>query len=186
LFFGGNIKAACNYAIEHNMDIIAILHSDGQYPAEKINELIKPIEEGRSQVVLGSRFLENPIKGGMPIWRYLGNIFLTKIENVLIGHKLSEWHSGFTAYDCNALRKIPFNLCVDGYEWTTDSLLLFLTKKVKIVEIPIPTHYGKESTSPSIKRTLLYFIHSFKIAFLFFLNRKGIINIEKYNFNKVK
>ncbi len=182
LLFGGNIKAACNYAIKHNMDIMVTLHSDGQYPPEKINELIKPIEEEKAQVVLGSRFLENPIKGGMPFWRYLGNIFLTKIENILINHKLSEWHSGFTAYDCNILKEIPFNLCVNGYEWTTDSLLLFIRKKCKIKEIPIPTHYGKESTSPSIKRTFLYFTNSFKIAFLFFLDRIKIIKIKKYNF----
>ena len=184
LFFGGNKKAACNYAIKHNMNIITILHSDGQYPPEKINELIKPIEEGKAQAVSGSRFLGNPLKGGMPLWRYLGNIFLTKIENVLIGYKLSEWHSGFRAYNCDILRKIPFNLCVNGYEYTTDILLLFLTKKCKIAEISIPTHYGKESTSPSIKRTFLYFINSFKLAFLFFLNRKNIIKIKKYDFNR--
>lgn len=184
LFFGGNIKAGCNYAIKHNMDIIAVLHSDGQYPPEMIDQLIKPIEEGKAQVVFGSRFLGNPLKGGMPLWRYFGNIFLTKLENVLVGHRFSEWHSGFRAYDCNTLKKLPFNLCVDGYEWTTDLLLLFLSRKYTIAEIPIPTHYGKESTSPSIKRTFLYFIRSFWLAMMYFLNRTGIIIIRKYHTSK--
>jgi glycosyltransferase involved in cell wall biosynthesis len=181
IFFGGNLKSGLDYAIKHKMDIMVMLHSDAQYPSEKINALIKPIEEGKAETVFGSRFLENPLKGGMPIWRYLGNIFLTMIENVLIGKRFSEWHSGFTAYDCHTLKKIPFNLCESGYEITTDILLLFISAKSRIAEIPIPTHYGEESTSPSIKRTFLYFINSFKLAILFFLHRIGIIKIQKYS-----
>lgn len=181
IFFGGNLKSGFDYAIKHKMDIVVMLHADAQYPPEKINALIKPIEEGKAKTVFGSRFLGNPLKGGMPIWRYLGNIFLTKAENVLIGKRFSEWHSGFTAYDCNTLKKLPFNLCENGYEMTTDILLLFISNKSRIAEIPIPTHYGEESTSPSIKRTFLYFINSFKLAILFFLHRTRIIKIKKYS-----
>ena len=184
LFFGGNIKAGCKYAIKNNIDIVAVLHSDGQYPPEKISDLIKPIKEGKAQAVSGSRFLGSPLKGSMPLWRYLGNIFLTQIENILIGKKFSEWHSGFRAYDCNSLKKLPFNLCVNGYEWTTDILLLFIANRFKIEEIPIPTHYGEESTSPSIKRTFLYFIFSFKLAFLYFLHKIKLIKIKKYKYFK--
>ena len=180
LGFGGNIKSGFDYAIKNKMDIISILHSDGQYPPEKIGELIEPIEEDKAHTTFGSRFLGNPLKGGMPIWRYLGNIFLTKIENFLVGQKFSEWHSGFTAYDCNVLKKLPIKDCVDGYELTTDILLLFISNNFIVKEIPIKTHYGEESTSPSIKRTFLYFLYSTKLAYLFFLNRIGILNIEKY------
>ena len=105
---------------------------------------------------------------------------MTQVENILVGKKLSEWHSGFRAYDCNALKKIPFSLCVNGYEWTTDILLVLLQNKFKIAEIKIPTHYGKESTSPSIKRTFLYFVLSFKLAFMYFLHKIRLINIKKY------
>jgi len=180
LGFGGNIKSGFDYAIKKNIDIIVILHSDGQYPPEKISDLIKPIENNEAQTTFGSRFLGNPIKGGMPLWRYLGNIFLTKIENFLVGQKFSEWHSGFTAYDCNVLKKLPVKSCVTGYELTTDILLLFIANRFKVKEIPIETHYGNESTSPSIKRTFLYFLYSTKLALLFFLNRIGILNIKKY------
>ena len=180
LFYGGNVKSGCNYAIKRNMDIIAVLHSDGQYPPEKINELIRPIEDGNANTVFGSRFLKDPLGGGMPLWRYLGNIFLTKIENMLVGQKFSEWHSGFTAYDCNVLKKLPFSLCDDGYEFTTDILLVFIANKLKIAEIDIPTYYGKESTSPSIKRTFLYFVKSFKLAFYYYLHKKNIRRIKKY------
>ena len=180
LFFGGNLKAGFDYAVKHKMDIMVMLHSDGQYPPEKINELIKPIEDNKAETVFGSRFFGDPLKGGMPFWRYLGNVFLTWMENVLIGQKFSEWHSGFTAYDCNAIRKIPFKLCEDGYEMTTDILLLFVSNKLKISEVGIPTHYGEESTSPSIGRTFLYFTNSLRLAFLYFLHRTGIITIKKY------
>lgn len=180
LFYGGNVKFGCNYAIKRNMDIMAVLHSDGQYPPEKINELIRPIEKGNAHTSFGSRFLGNPLKGGMPLWRYLGNIFLTKIENILVGKRFSEWHSGFTAYDCNALKKLPFDLCDNGYEFTTDILLVFISNNMKIAEVPIPTHYGKDSTSPSIKRTFMYFIKSFNLAFRYYLHRKNIAKIKKY------
>lgn len=180
ILFGGNLKAAFDYAIRRKMDIMVMLHSDGQYPPEKISELIKPIEAGKAETTFGSRFLEDPLKGGMPIWRYMGNIFLTKIENILVGRKFSEWHSGFTAYDCNALKKMPYRLCENGYELTTDILLLFITNGFRVAEIPIPTHYGEESTSPSISRTFSYFVHSFRLAFTFFLHKTGMIRIKKY------
>lgn len=180
IFFGGNLKAGFDYAIKHKMDIMVVLHSDGQYPPERINELIKPIEVGKAETTFGSRFLEDPLKGGMPIWRFLGNIFLTQIENILVGKRFSEWHSGFTAYDSHALKKLPYSMCDNGYELTTDILLLFITNHYKVTEIPIPTHYGQESTSPSIARTFSYFIHSFRLAFTFFLHRLGIIRIRKY------
>ena len=181
IFFGGNLKAGLNYAVKNKMDIMVMLHADAQYPPEKINDLIKPIEQGKADTVFGSRFLGDPLKGNMPIWRYLGNILLTRIENILVGKSFSEWHSGFTAYNCNVLKKIPFNLCENGYEITTDILLIFISNRLRIAEIPIPTHYGEESTSPSIKRTFSYFINSFRIAFLFFLHRFGIIKIKKYS-----
>ena len=185
-FYGGNLKYGFDYAIKNKMDIMVMLHSDGQYPPENINELIKPIEDGKAQTVFGSRFLGNPIKGGMPIWRYLGNIFLTKMENLLIGRKFSEWHSGFTAYDCHILKKIPYNLCESGYEITTDILLLFISNKSQIAEVPIPTHYGGGSTSPSVKRTFLYFIFSLKLAMLYRLHTLGIRRIQKYRGETVR
>ena len=181
IFFGGNLKAGFNYAVKHNMDIMAVVHSDGQYPPENINALIKPIEQGKAQTTFGSRFLEDPLKGGMPLWRYLGNIILTKLENILIGKKFSEWHSGFCAYDVNALKKLPFNQCVEGYELTTDILLLYISRKLRVAETPIPTHYGKESKSPSIKRTFLYFIHSLRLAFIYSLHRLKIKKLKKYS-----
>jgi len=159
---------------------MVMLHSDGQYPPESINSLIKPIEDEQAKTTFGSRFLDDPLKGKMPLWRYMGNIFLTQIENILVGTRFSEWHSGFCAYDCNTLKKLPYSLCENGYEMTTDILLLFIVNKLRIIEVPIPTHYGGGSTSPSIKRTFTYFVHSFRLAFTYFLDKRRILNIKKY------
>lgn len=180
LHYGGNIKAGCRYAVQHGMDIIVELHADGQYPPERILPLIKPIEESKAAAVSGSRFLENPRNGGMPLWRYLGNIFLTRVQNRLVKYRFSEWHSGFRAYDRTALRQIPFEQCVNGYEWTTDVFLMLIANGFTIAEIPIPTHYGKDSTSPSITRTFTYFINSFKLALAYFFHRKGCCFSQKY------
>ncbi len=181
LDFGGNMKAGFDYAIKNNMDILAVLHCDGQYPPEQIGDLIRPIEEGKAHTTFGSRFLGNPIKGGMPLWRYIGNIFLTKIENILADCNFSEWHSGFTAYDCNSLKKLPFNLCPsNGYGLATDILLLFRSRNLKVNEFPIKTYYGEGSRSPSIKRTFIFFTDCTRLSFLYFLHRLGIIQINKY------
>lgn len=181
LDFGGNMKVGFDYAIKKKTDILAVLHSDGQYPPERIGDLIKPIEEGKANTTFGSRFLGDPLKGGMPFWRYLGNIFLTKTENILVGSNFSEWHSGFTAYDCDALKKLPFNLCPsNGYGLATDILLLFISRGFIVKEFPIRTYYGEGSRSPSMKRTFSFFLHCTRLAFLFFLHRNGIIRIGKY------
>jgi glycosyltransferase involved in cell wall biosynthesis len=180
VFFGGNIKTGCRYGISKNYDIIAVVHSDGQYPPENIAELIKPIEEGKAQAVSGSRFLGNPRAGGMPLWRYLGNIFLTQYENIMVGHKLSEWHSGYRAYDLNALKTIHFEKCVNGYEWTTDVLLMLLSNDYSIAETAIPTHYGNDSTSPSIMRTFTYCTTSMNISTTYLFHRTGFITKQKY------
>jgi glycosyltransferase involved in cell wall biosynthesis len=180
IFFGGNLKAGMDYAVQHDMGIMAVLHSDLQYPPDMIDKLIAPIEQGKAQTTFGSRFIGDPLKGGMPFWRYAGNVFLTWCENVLIDRRFSEWHSGYCAYDVHALRTIPYRECENGYQLTTDILLIYIANRYKVAEIPIPTHYGKESTSPSVMRTFLYFVHSLRLAFVFFLHRIGVIRVKKY------
>ena len=159
---------------------MAVVHSDGQYPPEHVFQLIKPLLDGKAQAVSGARIAGDPFGGGMPLWRYLGNRVLTWMEDFLIGHTMSEWHSGFRAYDIHALKRIPFNQCENGYQWTTDILLLLLTNNNKIAEITIPTHYGEDSTSPSVYRTFAYAFHTMKLAFIFFLNRIHLVSNKKY------
>ncbi len=178
--YGGSQKIAYRYAINKGYDIVVMLHGDAQYAPEKIPLLLEPMESNRADLVFGSRMRGSPVRGGMPLWRYLGNKTLTIIENSILGTNLSEFHSGFRVYNCHALKKVPFELCSDDYHFDTDILIQFVIKKLKIVERPIPTHYGKESHSPTIKQTLNYSINILWAMFNYLLHKQGIKRIKKF------
>jgi glycosyltransferase involved in cell wall biosynthesis len=154
--YGGSQKLAYNYCLEKDYDIVVMLHGDAQYAPEYLSSLIEPIEKGEADLVFGSRMRGNPLKGGMPLWKYVGNKALTKIENLVLGTNLSEFHSGYRVFNCKALKKIPFNFCSDEYYFDTQILVQFHLAGLRIAERPIPTHYGKESGHPSLKSLYLY------------------------------
>lgn len=127
--YGGNQKWGYNYAMKKGYDIVVMIHGDAQYPPEYIMKLIKPIEENNADFVFGSRMAGHPIKGGMPIYKYLGNIFLTTTENIILGTRLTEFHSGFRAYSIPALRKIPLNLDSDGFHFDSEIIIQLVYSK---------------------------------------------------------
>ncbi len=125
LGYGGNQKAGYRWAIEHGLDIVVLLHGDGQYAPECLEDLIGPLERGECDAVLGSRMLTPGAarRGGMPRYKYVGNRILTRLENALVGTNLSEWHSGFRAYRVGALAAIPFEANADGFDFDTEILI---------------------------------------------------------------
>lgn len=154
--YGGSQKIAYRYAIEQGYDVVVMLHGDAQYAPEFIPQLLEPIIHGTADLVFGSRINGDPLKGGMPYWRYGGNRIMTAIENIVLGTHLSEFHSGYRVYRCSALRKIPFELCSNDYYFDSQILVQFIAAKMKIQEAPIPTYYGKESKSPTVYQTFDY------------------------------
>ena len=110
LGYGGSQKAGYSYAIKNNFDYVALLHGDGQYAPEKLPELLNEIINKKYDAVFGSRMInkKDAIIGGMPFYKFIGNIILTKIQNFLLGTKLSEFHSGYSVYNVRSLKKIPF------------------------------------------------------------------------------
>jgi len=180
--YGGNQKKAYQYAIKKGYDIIVMLHGDAQYAPEYIPKILQPLENGEADLVFGSRMKGNPLKGGMPVWKYFGNRFLTILENSVLSLSLSEYHSGFRAFNVNALKKIPFNLCSNDYHFDTDILIQFKIAKFKIEETPIPTHYGKDSKSPSILQLISYSWNIVASLVNYTLYRNGIIKRKKFNF----
>lgn len=146
LGYGGNQKAGYRWAIEHDLDIVVLLHGDGQYAPEILADIVAPLEEGKADVVFGSRMLEPGAarRGGMPAYKYTGNRILTSFENRVAGAQLSEWHSGYRAYSVDALREIPFEQNDDGFNFDTQIILQCLEAGKRIVEVPIPTYYGDE------------------------------------------
>lgn len=146
LGYGGNQKVGYEWAIEKKLDIVVLLHGDGQYAPELLPEMVAPLENGSCDAVFGSRMLEPGAarKGGMPLYKYLGNRVLTRFENALTGAELSEWHSGYRAYSVAALKEIPFVRNSNGFDFDTQIILQFLEAGKRISEIPIPTYYGDE------------------------------------------
>lgn len=144
--YGGNQKVGYGYALAKGFDFVAMVHGDGQYAPEELPKLIEPLLSGRADAVFGSRMLNRfgALKGGMPLYKFVGNKILTKIQNTLLGTDLSEFHSGYRLYSVEALRKVPFHLNSNVFHFDTEIIIQFLNAKLRIVELPIPTYYGDE------------------------------------------
>lgn len=144
--YGGNQKLGYHYAIENGFDVVALVHGDGQYAPEALPELLKPIIKGQADAVFGSRMmtLTGAIKGGMPLYKYVGNRILTCFQNTLLKSNLSEFHSGYRLYAVPALKKIPFELNNDDFHFDTEIIIQLLFAGLRIKELPIPTYYGDE------------------------------------------
>ena len=146
LGYGGNQKAGYLRAIEEDLDIVVLLHGDGQYAPELLPEMVAPLVNDEADAVFGSRMLEpgRAREGGMPAYKYFGNKILTRVENGLAGMELSEWHSGYRAYSVAALRDLPFERNSDDFDFDTEIILQLKEAGKRIAEIPIPTYYGDE------------------------------------------
>jgi methionine biosynthesis protein MetW len=146
LGYGGNQKAGYRWAIEHGLDIVVLLHGDGQYAPEFLPQMVAPLERGECDAVFGSRMLEQGAarRGGMPLYKYVGNKILTRLQNSIVGTDLSEWHSGYRAYSVAALREVPFERNSDGFDFDTEIIVQLHEASKRIREIPVPTYYGDE------------------------------------------
>ena len=177
LGYGGSQKVAYRYAIEKGYDVVVMLHGDAQYAPEKISYLLEPLENGAADMVFGSRIAGLPLRGGMPFHRFLGNKFLTALQNYVLDWNLSEYHSGFRVFSCAALRQIPFQACSDFYHFDTEILVQFKLKGLRVVERPIPTHYGTERSYVNVWRYGLDILYTL-IEYLF--HKKGIRRVKKF------
>jgi glycosyltransferase involved in cell wall biosynthesis len=146
LGYGGNQKAGYRYAIDHGWDIVVLLHGDGQYAPEKMVDLLAPLVDGDADAVFGSRMLDQggARRGGMPMYKFVGNRILTTVQNALTGAGLSEWHSGYRVYRVSALNDLAFVGNSNDFDFDTEIILQLLGAGKKIVEVPIPTYYGDE------------------------------------------
>jgi len=142
--YGGSQKVGYRYAIDNGFDVVVMLHGDGQYAPEKMEYLLEPIYQGKADHVFGSRITGDPRAGGMPLHRYLGNIFLTTVENWMLGWNLSEYHSGYRIYTTEALKRIPFERNSDEYHFDSQILVQIRMAGLRVVERTIPTYYGSE------------------------------------------
>jgi glycosyltransferase involved in cell wall biosynthesis len=146
LGYGGNQKAGYQLAADHGLDIIVLLHGDGQYAPECLPGIVAPLERDECDAVFGSRMMMpgSARHGGMPLYKYVGNRVLTTVENRLLGSELTEFHSGYRAYKVAALSQLPLQHNTDGFDFDTQIIVQLLDAGKRIVEVPIPTYYGDE------------------------------------------
>jgi glycosyltransferase involved in cell wall biosynthesis len=144
--YGGNQKLGYQYAIDNNFDVVVLLHGDGQYAPELVESIFSPILKEGVAAVFGSRMMVKGAarKGGMPLYKFVGNKILTSLENQILGARLSEFHSGYRAYSVAALRRIPFQHNSPDFHFDTEIIIQLILAKLEIRETPIPTHYGDE------------------------------------------
>jgi glycosyltransferase involved in cell wall biosynthesis len=145
--YGGNQKIGFRYGLEEGFDYVILLHGDGQYAPEFMPDLIWPILFEGKEVVFGSRMIKkrDALKGKMPFYKFVGNIILTKFENLILNTNMSEFHSGYRLYSTKVLSKIPFELNSDGFNFDTQIIIQCFDLGVPIYEVPIPTFYGDET-----------------------------------------
>jgi 2-polyprenyl-3-methyl-5-hydroxy-6-metoxy-1,4-benzoquinol methylase len=146
LGYGGNQKAGYRYLIDRGLDIVVLLHGDGQYAPESLPDIVAPLERGECDAVFGSRMIVKGAarRGGMPLYKYVGNRILSRFENAVLGSELSEFHSGYRAFSTAALREIPFERNSNGFNFDTQIIIQLHDAGKRILEIPIPTYYGDE------------------------------------------
>jgi glycosyltransferase involved in cell wall biosynthesis len=171
LGYGGSQKVAYQRAIDEKYDVVAMVHADGQYAPEILPKMLEPVLRGETDLLFGSRIAGNPLKGGMPIIRYLGNRVLTTFQNIFLGLRISEYHSGYRIYSTDAFKKIPFQNLSNDYHFDTEILICFRAFKLRIQETPIPTFYGDE---PNFVNIWKYGLDVLVTTASFFLHRIGL------------
>ncbi len=156
--YGANQKTCYDQALRAGAEVIVLLHADYQYDPKSIVRLVEPILAGRADFTFGSRFARgaDPRKGGMPLYRYWGNKLTTAVENLMLGTRFSELHSGFKAYHRSTLERLNYHAYSDDFVFDSQMIVDAVSHQVRIEEVPIPTRYTLESSSISVKRSLVY------------------------------
>jgi glycosyltransferase involved in cell wall biosynthesis len=179
--YGGNQKLGYLHAIKQDFDYVILLHGDGQYAPEYLAQIVRSLGEDEPDALIASRMINrrDALRGGMPLYKWLGNQVLTTIENRMLGSELSEFHSGYRAYKVDALRAIPFQLNSDDFHFDTEVLIQLLSTGRTIKEIPVPTFYGDEiSRVNGIK----YAVNCLKAVSKLRLGQAGLYYEPKFDF----
>jgi glycosyltransferase involved in cell wall biosynthesis len=174
--YGGNQKTCYDAALEAGADIVVMLHPDYQYDATRIPALIAPIVGGERDLMLGSRFLGDPLAGGMPRWKYISNRFLTIVENQAFGLHLSEYHTGLRAYSRSLLETIPYRLNSDDFVFDQELIAQVVAARMggRIGEIGVPTRYFEEASSVGFQRSVVYGLSTMRVVLRYMLHRLRI------------
>ena len=175
--YGGNQKTCYLQALKRNPDIVIMVHPDYQYDARLAGVLCEPIVNNRADIMLGSRVQtrKQVLDGGMPLWKYFANRALTLFENVALGLNLSEYHTGFRAYNTRVLKTIPFSKFSNDFVFDQQFLLSSLSHGFNISEVPIPCKYFPEASSINFAGSLKYGMQTVYFVLLLLLHQLKLI-----------
>ncbi len=177
--YGGNQKTCYTKALEIGADIVVMLHPDYQYTPKLITAMTSIIANDLYPVVLGSRILgKGALKGGMPVYKYIANRFLTLVQNVLMDQKLSEYHTGYRAYSRNVLERINFMANSDDFVFDNQIIAQICFYGYQIGEVTCPTKYFKEASSINFTRSSLYGLGVLGVAIGYRLHKLGLIKMK--------
>jgi glycosyltransferase involved in cell wall biosynthesis len=156
--YGGNQKTCYRTALEHGADIVVMIHPDYQYDARALPAMVTFMQLGTCDVVLGSRIRtrREALQGGMPLWKYLANRFLTFTENLVLGQNVGDFHTGLRAYTREVLETIPYEENSDDFVFDTQFLVQAVRFGFKIGDVPVPARYFAEASSINLKRSTRY------------------------------
>jgi len=170
--YGGNQKTCYLEAMKFGADVIVMLHPDHQYDSRLVPELIDPILKNEADMVLGSRILNGrALEGGMPLWKYFANRFLTTVENLVFRTSLSDCHSGFRAYSRRLIQTIPFLLNADDFAFDSQIIAQAAYLGFRIAEIPVQARYFPEASSVNFKVSTIYGLQTLRVVFQFLLQK---------------
>jgi len=156
--YGGNQKTCYTLALSEGAGVVVMIHPDYQYDSTLTGEMIAPILKGKYDIMFGSRIRtrQEALAGGMPLYKYIFNRLLTITQNIILGQNLSEYHTGFRAFNKKVLMTLPFHKFSDDFVFDQDIVVSAIFSKFKIGEIPVPVRYFKEASSINFKRSLKY------------------------------
>ncbi|MBS3759138.1 MAG: glycosyltransferase family 2 protein [Desulfobacterales bacterium] len=179
--YGGNQKSCYRIALEEGADIVIMVHPDYQYTPKLIPALTALIGNGLYQCVIGSRILGGyALKGGMPVWKYVANRFLTLTENFLIGAKLSEYHSGYRAFSRALLESLPLENNSNDFIFDNQMLTQVIWAGYTVAEVSCPTLYFGDASSVGLTRSIIYGLGCVRTAFIFRLAKWGLISSKLF------
>ena len=180
--YGGNQKTCYLRALDEGADFIVMLHPDGQYDPKMIPQLLEPLKRRQADVVLGSRMLMKggALEGGMPLYKYIANRFLTFLENLVLNLELSEFHTGYRAYTRSFIETIPFLQNSNDFVFDTEIIAQSAIFNFKIAEVPVMTRYFKEASSVDFKVGLIYGLKTLLTLGKYLLHKLGLVKCKLF------
>jgi glycosyltransferase involved in cell wall biosynthesis len=180
--YGGNQKTCYMEALRSGASIVVMLHPDGQYDPAIIPEMIRPIREGRADMVLGSRLLIPGAakRGGMPLWKRIANRFLTAVENLAMGRRFAECHTGYRAYSRRFLETVPFLRNANGFVFDTEVIFQAVHFGLPVVEVPVESRYFENASSVGFRQGVAYGLGTLWTALRFLLHRSGVMHSDRF------